>query len=43
MEAVIAALISGAVTLGVCMINNHYQSVKTRTPIEYRLTELEKR
>lgn len=47
MEAVWAALISGGVTLIVCMINNHYQSKaareqhnKTIALIEYRLNEL---
>ena len=43
MEAVIAAMISGAVTLSVCMINNHYQQNRTRILIEYRLTQLEKK
>lgn len=36
-------IISSAVTLCVCMINNYYQSNKTRTLVEYRLSELEKK
>ena len=39
----VAALISGVVTLIVCMINNHYQQDKTRTLVEYRLSQLEKK
>ncbi len=37
----IAALISAGVTLGVCLINNHFQQAKLTAIIEYRLTELE--
>ncbi len=47
MEAVLAALISGGVTLIVCMINNHCQNKavqaqhnKTIALIEYRLNEV---
>lgn len=47
METVFAALISGGVTLIVCMVNNHYQKKaaqeqhdKTIALIEYRLDEL---
>lgn len=43
METVLAAIISGAVTLIVCMVNNHAQAEKTRALIDYRLTELEKK
>ena len=50
MEAIIPALISGAVTLIVCMINNASQRKKTEaqhnttiTLIEYKLDELSKR
>lgn len=50
MEALLAALISGGVTLIVCMINNHYQSReaqvqhnKTIALIEYRMDEMAKR
>lgn len=39
----VGVIISSAVTLCVCMINNHYQSNKTRTLVEYRLTQLEKK
>lgn len=35
--------ISSIVTLVVCMINNHYQQDKTRTLVEYRISELEKK
>lgn len=40
---VIAAAISGVVTLVVCMVNNHYQASSTRSLIEYKLDELTKR
>nr|DAH96678.1 MAG TPA: Hemolysin [Caudoviricetes sp.] len=43
MEAIIAAAISGAVTLIVCMVNNHYQNASTRNLIDYRLTKLEEK
>lgn len=43
METVIAAVISGAVTLVVCLINNHAQNEKTRALLEYKLDELTKR
>jgi len=43
METVIAALISGAVTLVVCMVNNQAQSSKTRALLDYRLNALEKK
>lgn len=43
METVLAAIISGAVTLIVCMVNNHAQAEKTRALIDYRLAELEKK
>lgn len=46
-EGIISAVISGAVTLIVCMINNHAQGLKvtkqhdkTIELIDYRLTEL---
>ena len=39
----VTALISGVVTLIVCIINNHYQQDKTRTLVEYRLSQLEKK
>ena len=43
METVISACISAAVTLIVCMINNHGQQEKTRALMEYKLDELTKR
>lgn len=39
-EAIITAIVSGAVTLLVCLINNHYQQSKTTAVIEVRLDEL---
>lgn len=43
METVISSFISAAVTLLVCMINNHGQQEKTRALMEYKLDELTKR
>lgn len=43
METILAAVISGVVTLVVCLVNNHAQAEKTRALIDYRLTELEKK
>ncbi len=43
MGTILAAVISGAVTLVVCMINNHAQAEKTRALLDYRLSELEKK
>lgn len=43
METVLAAAISGAVTLAVCLITNHAQAEKTRALIDYRVSELEKK
>lgn len=43
METIISACISAAVTLVVCMINNHGQQEKTRALMEYKLDELTKR
>ena len=43
METVLAAAISAAVTLAVCLIQNHAQSEKTRALLNYRLGELEKK
>nr|DAG72573.1 MAG TPA: hemolysin XhlA [Caudoviricetes sp.] len=43
MESIIAAAISGAVTLIVCMVNNHYQNASTRNLLDYRLTKLEEK
>ena len=41
METVLAAVISGAVTLAVCLVQNHAQAEKTRALLDYRLRELE--
>lgn len=43
MDTIFAAVISGAVTLAVCLITNHAQAEKTRALLDYRLTELEKK
>ena len=43
METVLAAALSGAVTLAVCLVNNHAQAEKTRALLDYRLSELEKK
>ena len=43
MEGIIAAIITGVVTLTVCMINNHYQNASTRNLLDYRLTKLEEK
>lgn len=41
METVIAAAISAATTLVVCLINNRTQNDKTRALLDYRLSQLE--
>lgn len=41
MESLIAAGISAAVTLLVCVISNSYQCSSTRKLLEYRLQQLE--
>lgn len=43
METILAAAISGAVTLAVCLVQNHAQAEKTRALLDYRLSELEKK
>lgn len=43
METVLAAVISGAVTLAVCLVQNHAQAEKTRALLDYRLRELERK
>ena len=43
METVLAAAISGAVSLLVCILTNRAQAEKTRSLLDYRLCELEKR
>lgn len=49
-ETILTALITGVVTLGVCVINNHFQNNRTREEnsktialIDYKLDELTKR
>ena len=39
-EAILTAIITGAVTLAVCLLNNHFQQAKMTTVIEVRLDEL---
>ena len=43
METILAAAISAAVTLIVCLVQNHAQAEKTRALLDYRLGELEKK
>lgn len=43
METVIAAVISAAVTLVVCIINNNAEQEKTRALLEYQMQELQKK
>ena len=43
METILAAAISAAVTLVVCLVQNHAQAEKTRALLDYRLGELEKK
>ena len=43
MQTILAAAISGAVTLAVCLINNRAQAEKTRALLDYRLSQLEKK
>jgi hypothetical protein len=43
METIVAAAISAAVTLAVCLVQNHAQAEKTRALLNYRLGELEKK
>lgn len=42
-ETIIASCISAAVTLVICLINNHGQQEKTRALMEYKMDELTKR
>ena len=43
METVLAAAVSGVVTLVICLVQNHAQAEKTRALLDYRLRELEKK
>ena len=42
-SAIITASLTGAVTLIVCLINNHYQTSRTNALISYRLEQLERK
>lgn len=42
METIIAAAISAATTMVVCMLNNRAQHVKTTALLEYKFEELKK-
>ena len=42
-ENVLIALVSGGVTLAVCLINNFLQQSRTRALLEYKLNELTQR
>lgn len=43
METIIAAVISAATTLVVCLINNRAQHAKTTALLEYKFSQLEKK
>ena len=43
METIISSCITAAVTLIICLLNNHGQQEKTRALMEYKLDELTKR
>ena len=43
MGTIIAAAITGAVTLAMCLMTNHAQAEKTRALLDYRLQQLEKK
>lgn len=43
METIIAAAISAATTLVVCLLNNRAQHAKTTALLEYKFKELEKK
>ena len=42
MESIIAAVISAATTLVVCLVNNRAQHAKTTALLDYKLTQLQK-
>ena len=42
-ESLLIALVTGGVTLAVCLINNFLQQGKTRALLEYKLNELTQR
>lgn len=43
METIIASVITGVVAIIVGLINSHYQANATRTLIEYKIDQLEKK
>lgn len=43
METIVAASVTGFVSLMVCLITNHAQNEKTRALMEYKLEELSKK
>ena len=43
MEAIIAAAISAAATLVVCLVNNRTQNAKTTALLEYKFSQLDKK
>ena len=43
METIIAAAISAATTLTVCLLNNRAQHAKTTALLEYKFSELDKK
>lgn len=42
-ETIFAAIVTGVVTLAVCLVNNYFQQSKTRVLLEYKLNELTER
>lgn len=43
METIIAAAISAATTLAVCLVNNRSQHAKTTALLEYKFSQLDKK
>lgn len=43
METILTAALTGAVSLLVCLVNNHYQQDKTRALMEYKIDQLTQR
>ena len=42
-EVLLPAVITGVVTLAVCLVNNYFQQSRTRALLEYKLNELTER
>ena len=42
-ETILAAMVTGVVTLAVCLVNNYFQQSKTRALLEYKLNDLTER